>query len=832
MGGPPPNDRIEDLFFSQAAATPDAAAIFFRGECVSYGRLREWVDRAALDLARHGVGPGVVVALCLTRTPAMIAMMLAILRSGGAYLPLDSAYPAERLGFILADSAASVLVTDSASSAWSDFRGTVLACEGEARLAQISYGAPPIQTGPPELAYVIYTSGSTGRPKGVMLGHGATCLVAWGRRAYSDQERSRVAATTSLCFDPSVLEIFVPLCAGGAVVLKQNALEPFAPGERPTMLGTVPSVLRELCRADAIPRSLEVLNVGGEALPRDLVREAYRSRPDLSIYNHYGPTEATTCVTVGRMPRDLAGDPPLGRPVRGARIVLLSPAGRAPPEGQLGEIHIGGPGLALGYLNRPDLTADRFVLIDGERLYRTGDLGFWRGKDLHFAGRMDRQVKIRGVRIEPAEIEAALMRDPRIEAALVVVRPRPSGLQLVAYVESPLKLTPAAVRQRLMTSLPAQMAPAHIVVMSAFPRLVSGKIDHAALPDPSVSAYAAEGASRAERPILHVFEEVLGRRPVRPEDSFFELGGDSLSSVRAALRLEEVLGHDLPAGLLRQAPTARALANALGRLRARPESHLSLLQPGGDAPPLFCLADLFGQPFNYLNLARRLAPDRPVYGLAPGPLQEAFTSDGDVGRLTRGFMAEVRRVQPQGPYLIAGYSAGGLLAVDLAAALEREGQAVRLVLLDSVLHARRPSGRAFLRWTLEQARSLMRPQKLATRIGGLAALLAPATRAFGLGRAPAWVPRSQLAFAGRMIKVGASYSPGPFGGPALMVVAQDRDPIDRLFDQDGLSGWSGVLRGDIHRAEAPGAHHAFMREPDVEATALAVRRFLNGAAEA
>lgn len=820
--------RLEALFAAQAVATPQAPAVIHRGEVVSYDQLAESVERFAADLVELGVGPGVLVALCVARTPDMIALLLAILKAGGAYLPLDPRYPAEHLRFLLADSAAAVLVTDRSSPAWSSFRGTVLEA-GAGQLARRAGGAAARATGPPELAYVIYTSGSTGKPKGVMLGHGATHLVAWARQAYSASERACVAATTSLSFDPSVFEIFVPLATGGAVLLKEDALEPFAKDERPTMVDTVPSVLRELCRTGGLPDSVQVLNVGGEALPGELVREAYRRYPQLTIDNHYGPTEATTCATVARVARDVAGDPAIGRPVRGAEIALISPSGAPVADGEAGEILIGGVGLAMGYLDRPELTAERFVERSEGRFYRTGDRAMWRDGELHFAGRLDRQVKVRGFRIEPGEIEAALMREPGVAAALVAPRDGPSGPQLVAYVESQENVAGGELRERLMTTLPGYMVPAHVVVLRAFPRLVSGKIDLAALPAPGQGSAAGGGAaSRVERAILHVFEEVLGRTGLGPEDSFFELGGDSLLSVRAALRLEEVLGHELPAGLLHQASSARTLAEALERARLHADTHLSVLATGGEGAPLFCVADLFGQPFNYLSLARELAGERTIYGLAPGPLEAEFAAGGDVERLTAAFASEVRRVAPAGPYLVAGYSAGGLLAACLAGALERDGEAVRLVLLDSALHSRPPSVGRVAAWGLRQALELV-----GRRGAGFRPLLTSVRRSLGLSRSapPAWIPRGQLAFARRMILLGARFRPAPFAGATLMVVADARDPLDALFDADGLSGWSGVLAGEITRASAPGGHHQFLREPNVATTAAAIRPFLAAAAD-
>lgn len=811
--------RLDDLFVAQAATTPEAPAILHRGRVVRYGDLSAGVERLAADLSRHGVGPGVLVAVCLRRTPSLVTVMLAILRAGGAYLPLDIRYPAERLAFVLSDSGAGVLLTDCASPAWTSFAGTVLELVEEG-LVQRAYGGPGRATLPEDLAYVLYTSGSTGQPKGVMLGHGATHLVDWARRAYSDEERSRIAATTSLSFDPSVFEIFVPLCTGGALILKENALEPFAGDERPTLLDTVPSVLSELCRAKALPDSVQVLNVGGEALRADIVREAYRGRPDLTLYNHYGPTEATTCATVARVARDLASDPPVGRPVRGAEVALLDASGRTVADGEVGEIHISGPGLALGYLNRPDLTAARFVSGPRGRSYRTGDLGCWREGDLHFTGRLDRQVKVRGVRMELEEIEAALMRAPQVEGAFATVREAADRSKLLAYVQAPPSTTSAVVREALATWLPASMLPAHIVVLKTLPRLASGKIDQAALPEPEREPPpVADDACRAERPIVHVFQEVLGLAHVGPEDSFFDLGGDSLLSVRAALRLEEVLGYELPAALIHHAPTPRALARSLEHGRVRAEGCLSLLAPGGPGAPLFCMADLFGHAFNYLSLARRLAPDRPVHGVSPGPLQEAFTRDRDIARLTESFKAELREIQPHGPYLIAGYSAGGVLAFDLACSLERDGEAVRLILLDSRLHAGGTPTGAVARWALSRARALAGPRTRRAGQRDLAGSLAPSTP-------PSWIPRAQVAFAASMIKAGAAYRPGEFAGPALMVVAADRGPMEALFDEDALLGWSDVLKGDVVTAPVPGGHHDFLREPVVAETAALVRAFL------
>ena len=821
----PTTDRLEQAFSIQAGLTPDAPAIFHCGEVVSYGALDALAEHFAGDLRRHGVAPGVIVALSLERTPALVAMLFATLRAGGAFLPLDPHYPPQRTQFVLSDSRASLLIFDGDTAPPDHFAGTILEVT-KGGLRQVARGSASRVTAPVQLAYVIYTSGTTGRPKGVMLGHDARYLVDWARLAYSESERSRVAATTSLCFDPAIFEIFVPLSTGGAIILKDNILEPFAADEQPTILDCVPSVLKELCRTGTIPKSVQVLNAGGELLAGELVRQLFSERPRLAIQNHYGPTEATTCATIAKVPRDLVGDPSIGRPVRGAEVLLFDEHGEVVEEGRTGEIHIGGPGLALGYLGLPALTNERFLQRAHGRLYRTGDLGCWEGGELYFRGRRDRQVKVRGFRIELDEVEAALSRIEKVDRAFVTVRSsNPS--QVVGYVESAHPLTSSAVRQVLARWLPAYMVPSRIVVLPSMPLLVSGKVDQSALPDPNEPPLAdASEVSRWERPIIHVFEEVLGRGSVGPGDSFFDLGGDSLSSVRTALRLEEVLGLNVPAALIHQAPTPRALALSLQHGQVAADRHLSLLQPGGAGTPLFCMADLFGQAFNYLSLARRVAEDRPVYGVVPGPLQEQFTNSGDIAGLTRAFVAELRQTQPHGPYLIAGHSAGGVFAVDVACALEREGEEVGLILLDAFLYASRPSSRRVARFFWEQASGIVAPRRgVVGARPGKTSLFIKLLRRLSPGQPPNWMPRSQMAFAARLMKASVSYRALSFCGRALIVKAMQRDPIDELFDEDGRLGWSAPLGGDIDQVCVQGSHYTFMREPHVASTADAVRSF-------
>jgi amino acid adenylation domain-containing protein len=499
LSGPGPSRRLETLFEAQARRTPDAVAVLHAGVGLRYRELDAQADALAGRLRRLGVGPGTLAGVCLGRTPQMVAALLAVLKAGGAYVPLDPAYPTERLDYMLADSGAAVLLADSDVPTRLAYDGAIVDLRPGAGADVPKARAPlrrkaPEDLAPEDLAYVIYTSGSTGRPKGVMLGHTATNLIEWARASFTSGELSRVAATTSICFDPSVFEIFAPICTGGTAILKRGALKLFAPDERPTLLNCVPSVLAELCRLDAIPDSVRIINVGGEPLKAALVREVYRRTNVEAVYNHYGPTEATTCAAVALVPRDVEADPPIGRPIAGAELFVLDPQGRPVQPGECGEIHIGGPGLALGYLNRPELTAERFTHSGRGRLYRTGDLGRWSANgELEFAGRLDQQVKIHGVRVELGEIEAALLRLVEVKQAAVVARPDASGRnRLVAFLQaSPGPMLPQ-VRAALRRWLPEHMLPDELVALDVLPLTLSGKVDRSALaeiwPEPAAPA--------------------------------------------------------------------------------------------------------------------------------------------------------------------------------------------------------------------------------------------------------------------------------------------------------------------------------------------------------
>lgn len=704
---------VADMFAAQAARTPERIAVEWRwGDAWTYRELLARADAIAHALMGRGVERGELVGVCVPRRPDMLAAVLGVMRAGAAYVALDPAFPAERLRF-MADQAGIRQVL-----AWRASEMPEVLAEGRRLLELEGFdtesGAGPELPGlnGDDLAYVLYTSGSTGQPKGVrILQRNLANFLTSMRREPGITDRDVLCAATTLSFDIAALELYLPLLVGARIVIatenEQTDPAGFAAVLREhgvTILQTTPTLLRLLLSSG---RSHEIagmkLLIGGEAMPRDI---AETMLPHCSeLWNMYGPTETTVWSTIHRVDHG-EGAVPLGKPIANTTVHILDDAMQAVADGEIGEIWIGGAGVADGYLHDPARTAERFLpdpfAGDGSRMYRTGDLGSLRGGVLHFHGRADDQISLRGYRIEPGEIEAAALAENGVRQAVAVAREVVAGdkrLMLYVVAEPDPGLVPR-LRASLHRRLPAFMWPQHIDVLDALPRTPNGKVDRKSLPLPKALSGTEPGLQdaqpdRLESTLASIWRELLKVHTVTPHDDFFDLGGDSLLAVRVFERMQAATGVSLPLSTLLTAPTIAAQAIAFRAAgadeRGQPASArandtppdrwapLVPIQPHGTRPPLFLIHAIGGNVLNYVPLGRGLGAEQPVYGIQAIGLDGLTPPIASIHTMAACYLAEIQRVQPQGPYFLAGGSMGGLIAYEIAQQLHKRGESVGLL---------------------------------------------------------------------------------------------------------------------------------------------------------
>jgi amino acid adenylation domain-containing protein/thioester reductase-like protein len=579
-----PKDRcIHELFEEQVQRTPDAVAVVFGEERLTYGELNQRANQLAYYLRAQGVEPETLVGICVERSTEMIVGLLGIMKAGAAYVPMDPAYPKDRIAYTLEDSKVSVLLTQERLAGGLSEQQAKVVCldadwgviEQHARLIGDEHSTSGVKAD--HLAYVIYTSGSTGRPKGVAIEHrSAVTLICWAHELYTPEDVSGVLASTSICFDLSVFEIFVPLGIGGKVIVAENALQlpTLSVRGEVTLVNTVPSAATELVRMGGIPSSVRTVNLAGEPLPNALAQQLYGLGTVQGVYNLYGPSEDTTYSTYALVEKGAQSAPTIGRPIANTQIYVLDAQLQLVPIGVPGELYIGGDGLARGYLNRPELTAERFIphpFSDepGARLYKTGDLvRYLPDGNIEYLGRIDHQVKIRGFRIELGEIEAVLGQHPAVETAVVISREDESGnKRLVGYVVAHQEQAGniSELRSHLKAKLPEYMVPSAWMMLERMPLTPNGKVDRKALPAPGkdrsqlTSEYVAP-RTNMEKLLHDQWVEILKIDRIGLHDNFFEIGGQSILATQLIFKLREELQLEIPLRVLFDTPTIAGMA--------------------------------------------------------------------------------------------------------------------------------------------------------------------------------------------------------------------------------------------------------------------------------
>nr|WP_326491738.1 non-ribosomal peptide synthetase [Myxococcus stipitatus] len=852
-----PVGNIAQHFSAQAQRAPDAVALVLGRERMTYAELDERSSRLANHLLALGVGLEARVGVCMQRSFDLVVGLLAILKVGAAYVPVDPSHPASRRAFILEDARVSVILTQEAlaDSLSAGARPVVRVDTDWAVIARRPRDVPYIHIDAENLAYVTYTSGSTGQPKGVEIAHrGVLRLVLDPGFVYLDS-REVLLQLSPLAFDASTFELWGALLNGARLVLHPHAtvdldeLAETLSRHQVTVLWLTAALFEQVQRhrPDALTPIRQVL-AGGDVLSVPSVRERLATgRP---LVNGYGPTENTTFTTTHHLSGEehLGVTVPIGQPIHHTQVYVLDDALRPVPVGMAGELYVAGAGLARGYTGQPALTAERFVpnpfaTAPGERLYRTGDRVYWRPDGtLMFLGRLDAQVKLRGFRVEPAEVEAALRACPQVSEAVVLVHEAmPGDKRLVAWVtpRPGQSIDAGALRGALQQHVPEYMVPSHFVVLTALPLTPNGKVDTRALPalmlDAGTSSSWLAPRDVLELRLARLWEEVLGVENVGVRSSFFELGGHSLLAVRLMAEVGERMGRKLPLATLFQSPTIEQLAEVLRREdRGAPSTLVRFGQHTPDGKtPFFCVHPVGGNVLCYAELASLLGKDRPFIGLQARGVEDEGAPRTSIEEMASAYVEALREVQPRGPYLLGGWSLGGVVAYEMARQLRARGDEVALVALFDA-YAPGPTRDEPTPTRLDEvllfARDLM-GASLATLeldVTTLASLSPDAVleRLLEAGHASGALPRgTDLARLQALFQVFAAHH---------AAVLRYTPPVLRervvLFEasesEDGTAadrGWAALVGPPLERHVVPGDHYSLLREQGVRMLAERLR---------
>lgn len=691
----PQDKTLVDLFEEQVNKTPDNIALVFEEQSLTYQELNQKANQLAHFLHQnYQIKPDTLIGICIERSLDMAIALLAVLKAGAAYVPIDSNYPEERIKYILENSKISLLLTqsfinDKLSGFFSEFSGQLI------NLDRLNFESFPchnlaLQSKPNDLAYVIYTSGSTGQPKGVMVEHKGLCNLALVEiETFDVHPSSRVLQFASFSFDAFIWEVLMAWGGGATLYLgnKDNLMPGLPLVERLrddaiTHITLPPSALAVL-PWENLP-SLQTIIVAGEACSPELVKKWSQGR---NFFNGYGPTEGSVCTTIAKY-TSFEEKITIGRPIPNVQVYILDSHLQPVSIGVPGELHIGGAGLARGYLDRPDLTAEKFIEVNLlgkiERIYKTGDLAKWQNDgNIEFLGRIDHQIKLRGFRIELGEIEAVLLKHPAVKEVIVNLHKTENNQQLVAYVTGELiDDLSQQLKQHLKTHLPDYMIPSQIIRLDEFPLTPNGKIDRQALPHPNHESQSLYEAPRnnIEQQLTEIWSLIVECEKISIHDNFFDLGGHSILAIKLLNEIQKNFNQELSLTSLFQNPTIAQLAQQLSQFEVQPSiSELLVLQPSGQKISIFCVAGSNGHAFYFRDFAMNFADEHPVYGLETPGRDGSHSLPISVEDHASSLIKTLQQKQPKGPYILIGYSSGCSVALEMAFQLEQQGEIISLL---------------------------------------------------------------------------------------------------------------------------------------------------------
>jgi amino acid adenylation domain-containing protein len=847
-----PRVCLHQLVESVAAEMPEEIAVISGDEQLTYGEFNARSNQMAHFLRQRGVGRNVRVGVCLPRSLDFAVSLLGVLKAGGTVVPLDPKYPSERLTMMLEDVAAPVVLTERGllETKIAGANKLVHVSEQRATISKEPRTNPSLLSQPGDIAYVIYTSGSTGRPRGVLLPHAGLANYTQGAiEMFSMRPGECMLQFCSISFDAAIEEIFSTWASGATLVFRDDnvSLEPseflaWAAKNRITAVDLPTAYWHEWVYAlptlaEKAPPSLRLVIVGGEKAKPEAFAAWHKAVGNrVNWVNTYGPAEASVVATAHWPEVAEGAEPParlpIGRPVANARIYLLDPDLNPVPVGVPGEIHIAGAGVAQGYLNLPQMTAEKFIADPFSenlttRMYKTGDLArYLPTGELEFVGRRDNQVKIRGFRVEPGEIETILAKHSAVNEVAVILREDATGnKRLVGYVvasdqgREQKTANESELRRHVKKHLPEYMVPSEFVFLDAMPLTPNGKINRRALQAMKVAASVTAQAvhdgvqinDALQAQLVAIWEELLGRKGVGVRDNFFDLGGHSLLAARLMYRIKQTTGKTLPLAALLQAPTIEQLAAVLREDFSHHWSSLVAVQPDGSKPPFFMVHGVGGNVVGFIELARHMKPDYPFYGLQSQGLDGKQALLTSIEAMAAHYLEEMRTVQPKGPYHIGGFSLGGVVAYEMARQLAVRGEEVGLlVLFDTYATNPKKYGvKDFLRnpskikWAEipGEIRRKIRRTMLAAR---LPEELAKIMRTNG--------------------EALTHYRPEAYLGKAYLLRAQE----SWLVKDDPYAKWR-ELTGDLEIVEIGGAHMDILREPQVAHLAFCLKRCIDQA---